>query len=1025
MKQFHKQNNIIGIAVFIFSTIVYLLTVEETASFWDCGEFIAVSYKLMVPHPPGAPFFLLINRFFSFFAFGDVENIAYWVNIQSVISSGLTIMFLYWSIVFLARKIIKTDEKSEYSQSQQYSLFASGIIGALAYTFSDSFWFSATEAEVYAMSSFFTAFIFWAILKWEHIEDENRALRWLIMIALTIGLSIGVHLLNLVAIPALSLIYYYKKYPSGKRSYLSILAGLLIIGVIMVVVITGLAAIGGKFELFFVNGLSLPFGSGIIFLVLLIVAGLAFGIYRSHKKNNVLINHLLLSLSFILIGYSSYTLIIIRANFSPPINQNDPKDAVSFLSYLKREQYGDRPLIYGPTFVAEHTDVKKTDPVYRKGKDRYEIKDYKQKAVYDGGNQMLLPRIYSQQGGHPELYRKWIGLSPGDKPNMIDNIYYMFRYQFGHMYLRYFMWNFAGRESDERDAGWLTPWSDLGEDIPEELERNKARNNFYFLPLLLGLLGIFYQYSKDRKNFWMLLLLFFLTGLGLVLYLNSPPVEPRERDYIYVGSFYVFAIWIGLGCMSLIAFFQKTMKWGSALTLGFTLSLSVPVIMMAKGWDNHDRSNRYHSVDQARNTLSSCAPNAILFTGGDNDTFPLWYLQNVEGYRTDVRVIVLSYFNTDWYLEQMRQKQYESEPLSFTIDQENYLTGKNDYIPLLAEDKASGGVNAKAYIKLVNQNDPRVQVPLQDGTRTARLLSNRFALNIDKEQVIKQGFVPKEMEDQIPEKLVWQIREGKRAIFKNELALIDLIATNEDWSRPIYFNNTSANSLSMDLRPYMMLEGTAYRLMPVMPKELDEMGMGGVNIEEMLKNIEKFKFRGFDDPGTYNDDEYRKFGANTRHSFYKLADVLYKKGDKEKAIEILNMGLEKIPDYTIPYSFFIPRYIELYHKLGEHEKADQIANLVARRAVENIDYITRNQNDIEELRQKSMMILQSLSSLYRELGSERDIDAILGLDSLSESDSLDTIHNDSIAYPYEEKALEYYKMFEDAIGKLQAWSEES
>ncbi|GAB4327403.1 MAG: DUF2723 domain-containing protein [Flammeovirgaceae bacterium] len=1024
MKTFEKINTYTGWAMFLIATAVYWLTMEETASFWDCGEFIAVSYKLEVPHPPGAPFFLLMGRLFSFLAMGDVTKVAYAINLLSVFSSSFTILFLYWTIVYLGRKIIKA-ETGEYSLGQTITLVGGGVVGALAYTFSDSFWFSAVEAEVYAMSSFFTAFVFWAMLKWEYIESPSASTRWLLVIVYMMGLSIGVHLLNLVTIPALGLIYLYKKnpQPTTKEIIYSLLISGLIILVIMYGIIPGLPTLGGDFEVFCVNTLGLPFNFGIITFILVLVLALAYGIYYTQKHRKYIWNISLLGVAFILIGYTSYAIIIIRANYNTPINENDPSDAVRYVSYLKREQYGDRPLLYGPTFMAERVDVEIGEPIYRRGKDKYEIYDYKSTQIYDRKDQIILPRIYSQQPGHPELYRSWIGLKEGEKPNLYHNFVYMFKYQFGHMYFRYFLWNFAGRESDEKDATWLMPWDDF-EQIPEELAMNKARANFYMLPLLLGIFGMFFYQKKDNHNFWMTMLLFFCTGLGLILYLNSPPVEPRERDYIYVGSFYVFTIWIGFGVYALSDFLKGILKNEvAAPAIATAICLFVPIQMGVVGWESHNRSNRFHSVDQAINTLNSCPPNAILFTGGDNDTFPLWYAQEVEGVRTDVRVAVLSYFSTDWYLDQMRRQTYESAPIPLGLARENYASGKNDYIPLVEDERAAGGVNLKVYLKLLNENNNNVLVGLQDGSFTGKLLSKTFVLDVDSAAVISKGIIPKGKESRVVSKMVWKLRNGYNFIYKNELALLDLIATN-NWERPICFNNTSANTINMDLRDYLFLEGMTYRLLPIKAK--DEGETGEVNIDEMLNNIAKYQYRGLNDPNTYNDEEYQKFGSNTRHTYYRLAKSLHEVGREKEAIRVLDEALEKIPDATIPYSFFMPRYVELYHELGEHDKAKQITEILGRRAEENIRYLARIKRDNENLRQRSLLVLQQLSYIHRRLAEreekkysvENTPDDSTKLKTIEEEKDTTKITSPMLDY-YDKQAIKYNDTFYDVLEELE------
>ena len=670
MTEYKKLNNYTGWFTFLIALIVYSITVEDTASFWDAGEFIAVSNKLEVPHPPGAPFYLLLGRFFSFFAFGNLENIALAINFLSVLSSAFTILFLFWTITHLTSKIIKTD-----TFSNTLLVLLSGLTGALSFTFTDSFWFSAVEAEVYAMSSFFTAFVFWAILRWESTEDASHQNRWIILIAYMMGLSIGVHLLNLVAIPALALIMYFKK--AEKISLIgiasSLILGLLVVGVIVEGIIPGLPSIASFIERLFVNTLSLPFGSGIIFFIVIFVSSLIYLIWYSHKKEKTILNTTLLAFTFILIGYSSYSLVLIRSNYNPPIDENNPENILNFISYLKREQYGYRPLFKGQYFDADVIKQEETGVSYKKGEDRYEVKEKKFNYVYDPKRTTIFPRMYSSNANHINRYREITNLSQTQKPTFSDNLLFFFKYQVGHMYLRYFMWNFSGRSSDIQNANWLG-LQNVFDEVPYQLEVNKARNNYLMIPLILGILGLLFQYYKDNKNFYVVLLLFILTGFALVVYLNSPPVEPRERDYIYAGSYYAFSIWIGYGSIFLFYFFKRFIN-NKNLALGLSLlfSMSSPTLLAKENWDDHDRSNRYLTVDSAKNLLNSCAPNSILFTGGDNDTFPLWYVQEVENYRTDVRVIVLSYFNTDWYIEQMMTKKNLSEKIKFSVDLENYI----------------------------------------------------------------------------------------------------------------------------------------------------------------------------------------------------------------------------------------------------------------------------------------------------------------------------------------------------------------
>ncbi|MEM9981516.1 MAG: DUF2723 domain-containing protein, partial [Bacteroidota bacterium] len=822
MSYFKQLNNYTGWATFAIATLVYWLTVEPTASFWDCGEFIAASYKLQVPHPPGAPFFLLVNRMFSMLALGEVTQVAYWINISSVLCSGFTILFLFWSITLLGAKFF-TDDLNQLTKPQTHLLLGAGLVGALAFAFSDSFWFSAVEAEVYAMSSFFIALIFWAMLKWEQVKDEQTANKWLVFIAYMIGLSIGVHLLNLVAIPALGLIYYYKKNKETSTKGLLItlaISGALIL-IVMLGIIPGLPSIAGSFEIFFTNSLGLPFGTGISVFILLFLGAIIYALFYSIRTKNVVLNTAVVSFIFVLIGYTSYGIVLVRSDYNPPIDENDPENIISFVSYLKREQYGDRPLFFGHTFASSLRDQEKGAAMYKKDEQagKYFVYDHKLKNIYD--RQMLFPRVHSRDPNHKVMYRNILGLTENERPSMGDNIYFLLSRQLSHYYLRYFMWTFSGRESDIQNSGALSPFSST-KDVPELLVENKARNQYYALPLLLGLFGLVFSFLRNKRVFLIVSLLFFLTGMALILYLNPPPIEPRERDYIYVGSFYAFALWIGFGVIAAAEFMQGFLK-NNKLTpfLATAICLAVPAIMIAENWDDHDRSGRYHSVDSARNLLNSCAPNAILFTGGDNDTFPLWYVQEVEGFRTDVRVCNLSLLGTDWYVAQMKQRTYESAPLPISLQEPQYRQGTNDQITYYpypygteqqADQIAKSGINLKEYLKYIAEDNKYVKIPYNETDSLTFYPSKIFRLPIDKQAVLKAGFVPKEMEDYIAPELVWDIQRND--LFKDDLIILDIIAQN-NWQRPVYFSSTLGNSDYLNLQSYFQQEGLAYRLMPV------------------------------------------------------------------------------------------------------------------------------------------------------------------------------------------------------------------
>ena len=957
---FKLINNVTGWLVFLIALITYTITIEDTASFWDVGEFTAASYKLMVPHPPGAPFFLLLGRMFSFLSFGDVSQVAYWVNMLSVVASAFTVLFMFWSITLFSRKLIR--QHDSLSNGQIIAIIGSGLIGSLVYTFSDSFWFSAVEAEVYAMSSFLTALVVWAMLKWELIDDDSKANRWIILIAYVIGISIGIHLLNLVAIPALGLIYYFKKYPEVTRK--GLLATLLISGLIVIIInygiIPGLPYVAGKLEILFVNGLGLPFGSAIIFFVLVLISGLVYGIYYSQVHGKLVLNTSLLSLAFILIGYSSYTLVVIRSSYNPPIDENNPEDIMSVVSYLLREQYGSRPLLYGQYFTAETVDQTKGAPVYVKGKDKYVIADYKLVNKYDPKQTTILPRMWS--AGHAAQYREIMNLRPGEKPTFIDNIAYMFKQQMGHMYWRYFMWNFSGRESDIQDATWLSPLA-VFKDVPQSIKDNRGRNNYFMLPLILGIIGMIFSYYKDPKQFFIVLSLFFLTGLALILYLNSPPTEPRERDYIYVGSYYAFAFYIGFGVMGIASLLSRLMKPAVAAIVAILIALSAPVIMAAQNWDDHDRSDRYFSVDSARNFLASCAPNAILFTGGDNDTFPLWYVQEVEGFRTDVRVVVLSYFNTDWYIDQMTRPAYESQPFPFSLTKEDYRQGGlNDFLLYDPNSGITGAINIKQYLKLIKDNIPQLRYETKAGASHI-VPSQQMFLDIDTAKVMKMGIIPDNMDDLLVNRMQWRMK--KSYLEKKDLMALDLIASN-NWERPIYFNNTSRQGIGLDFNEYLVQEGNAFRLLPVTNNRPN---IDLVDTEIMFNNVmNKFQFRELNNPRVYYNEDYRKFVLNHRSSMNTLTAALINEGKDEKARQVTMKNLEAMPDMAIPYDYTTSTTIEYLLVLGEKERAIEMAKVLGERADEKIGYYLRYNNNIGYELQQNLVILRDLADIMGRYG---------------------------------------------------------
>jgi hypothetical protein len=963
-------NNLTGWLVFAIATAVYVLTLEPTASFWDCGEFISTSYKLMVPHPPGAPIFLLIGRMFSYLAMGDVTKVAYWINIASALSSSFTILFLFWSITLLAKKVVNKATEA-LNTADIISIIGSGIVGSLAYAFSDTFWFSSEEAEVYAMSSFLTAFVFWAILKWESVADEEGSDRWFLIIAYAMGLSIGVHLLNLTAIPALAFVYYFKKYPTATRNGIIVTAliGLGLVGIIMVGVIPGLPTIASKFEVFFVNSLGMGYGSGVIAFSLFLVGSLIYGIYYSIQHQKRILNLCLLSFTFILIGFGSYGVIVIRSQYNPTIDMNDPENVMSFISYLKREQYGDRPLLKGPVFTAGYPiDVKQTSPIYapskdKNGKDQYVITDYKSEYIYDPEHVMLFPRMYSTQPHHVRAYRDWSGLAEGQKPSFSQNLGFMFTYQMGHMYWRYFMWNFAGREGDEQNSNWLKPSEWFDNTIPDEIKNSKARNNFFLIPLALGLIGLVFHFSSNAKDGTVVALLWFFTGLAIIIYANPQPVEPRERDYVFAGSFYAFAFWIGLSVVYIIDLVKKFIANDTARAALVTLVLFVaPGIMLSEGWDDHDRSKRYFQVEGAKNLLMACDSNAILFTGGDNDTYPLWYAQEVEGFRTDVRVCNLSLLNTDWYIDQMKRQSYLSDSLPISLSRDNYVSGINDVLYFDEDTRFANGISLVGYLKLIQQKDTRIQRPSTDGSVLTVYPSQTFVLPVD--SVYAKSLLNEKFKPFAVSKMKWKI--NKKNLDKKSMVILDMIANN-NWKRPIYFSTTLSEDEFMDLKPFMQLEGLAYRLMPATIPGGNE---GWLDTDKMYdKLITKASYKGLDDSTVFYNEDYFRFTSNHRSQLFSLAAQLLQEGDKEKAKKVIDFTFDKMPGSSIPFDYHSAMFIRLMFAVGETDKATILADKMAHDADKMLTYFKSHNVRYSTKEYTSLRTLDVLYQAMRESGN--------------------------------------------------------
>lgn len=963
MRNTKLVNNILGWVVFTIAAIAYFLTLEPTVSWWDCGEFITSAFKLEVGHPPGAPTFMILGRMFTLLG-GGAENAAVMVNAMSALASAATVMILYWTIVHLARKLFTT---TELSAGEQIAVWGSGLVGALAFTFTDSFWFSAVEGEVYALSSFFTALVFWAILKWENVAHEKNANRWLVLIAYLVGLSIGVHLLNLLAIPAIGLVYYFKKYDfSWKGVAGALAASMAILLGIQYGIIPGVPRVAFLFDRIFVNGFGLPFNSGILFMIVLIIFASVWALRYTRTRNKVVLNTAVTMVIVILIGYSSFALILIRASANPPMNQNHPDNAFALVRYLNREQYGDRPLAYGPYYNAPRTGSSGLKEQYNKVDGKYKVTgSLAGKAEYDPKMETVFPRMYSSAANHIKAYKEW-GRVKGtpvrvrergevktlQKPTFGENLRFFFSYQLGHMYMRYFMWNFVGRQNDEQGHGefhrgnWISGINFIDEvktgpqdKLPDFMKNDASRNTYYFLPLLFGLIGMFYQYNRGKtgkETFSVTMMLFVLTGIAIVVYLNQYPYQPRERDYAYAGSFYAFAIWIGLAVPALFSAVGRVIKGAPGAILVSVLSIAVvPGILAAENWDDHDRSGRYMTRDYAIDYLESCAPNAILFTYGDNDTFPLWYVQEVEGIRPDIKIINISYLGMDWYIAQQQFKTNDAPPVPFTFDKEKYYMGRMDAI--LFQERFKESIELSEAMEFLGSDDVRTKVQVTTGAMLDYLPSKEFHITVDKKKVLETGTVKPEDADLIAGKVQFKI--NKNMLGKNEMAVLNIIAAN-NWERPIYIDHSLIYTGNIPFLDWLQFEGLAYRFVPIKtPRKGIENGR--IDTDILYNNVmNKFVWGNVNDPEIHLD-EYNKKQINimqTRYMFARLASALVNEGKKEKAIEVVDKMFELFPNAKIPYDYSSFPAVEQYYRAGANEKANQVVRIMMNNSLALINY---------------------------------------------------------------------------------------
>ncbi len=969
MKQYKLINNILGWLTGIFACTVYILTCEATASWWDCGEYIATSQKLMVGHPPGAPTFQLIGRLFSMFT--DPMHAAFAINVMNAICSGLGIMFLFWTMTMLGKKLMKMPEP-QLGDMRTWGIFAAALIGSLCYTFSDTYWFSAVEGEVYAMSSFFTAVVFWAILKWEEQSDDPHSLRWLVLICFLVGLAIGVHLLNLLTIPAIVYVVYFKKWhtTTTKGMIYSGILGVALLALVLWVIIPYVVNIASAFDVFFVNKLRMPFNTGTIVFFLLLIAAIAYGLVYTKKKDKPLLHAGILGFVMLLIGYSTFFILIIRANTNTPLNENTPRDAVALRAYLGREQYGSTPLFSGQYYTAGNpVDMKEGYAKYERdsidGRDHYIAKAHAVEYVYRPEHTGIFPRMYSNDDGrgHPQFYKYWTGNPPaGEKPTMAQNLQYFHRYQMGFMYWRYFMWNFAGRQNDiqghyfnadgSRDylnGNWISGIKFIDEarlgpqdNLPDAMKNNKARNTYFMIPLLFGILGLVYHCRKSWKDALVVFIMFFMTGIAIEIYLNMPPRQPRERDYAFVGSFYFFAIWVGFGVLALSDWITKLLKneklYRVVMPLVFALALfSVPVRMCAENWDDHDRSKKTAARDFARNYLNGVNKNAILITFGDNDTFPLWYAQEVEACRTDVRILNYTLSGMHWYIEQLYNKFYDGEPLPLTLPFSFYALGEDQTFLM---DGSAEYIEVQELMQALRSNPDRFTT-YQQGQKFRVIPTTRFKITVDPQKLLQLGVVTEEQAATMNPEIRFQINKG--TLYRHELMMLDLIGSNR-FERDITIMSPSyIQSVYPIVNRYSTQEGMVYKLLPYPATQ-----------SHTARTYDYFLNGAWNDDGTrtplqwgnlnmdiYVDPISENMGTVQRQSFTMLADECLKRGDTLAARRFCDMAEEFFPHPNFVHDKYCLHTVQLYKVVYGQEKAVAMWNDIYTYYKQEADYLSQ------------------------------------------------------------------------------------
>ena len=990
---FKRWDKAIGWSVFAIAAATYLLTMEPSSSLWDCAEFIATSYKLEVGHPPGAPLFMLMARIATLFA-PSSYYVPHMVNGMNCLASAFCILFLFWTITHLARRIF-TRGGREMSVGEKIAVLGSGAVGALAYTFTDTFWFSAVEGEVYALSSMFTALVVWLMLKWEEQADEPHSSRWIVLIAYLMGLSIGVHILNLLTVPALVFIYYFRRYKTitFKGVCLATLVALAILGFINGIIIPYTVYLGAMVDLAAVNWLGLPVNTGIVVFALALLGVLGFGIVRSHRAGKKLLNLALVCTTMILIGFSSYATVTIRALANPPMNSNNPNNPHALLAVLNRDQYGNRPLIYGQYYSSPVDDyVEKESYHYNPETKQYDKITTLAGYTYPSEFKHFFPRLWNTNKGEA-AYKPWaayrtktdvlrdeygevlrdeqgramrgevldFGRTVYDnvtgetfiEPTFGENLYYFFTYQLNYMYWRYFLWNFVGRQDDIQASGdtilhgnWLSGINALDElylgpqsDLPSEMANNPARNRYFFLPFILGLLGLIYQLNRDQKNFSVVMWLFVMMGIALVVYFNTCPSEPRERDYVYAGSFYAFSIWIGLGVLALFEAARFVMRRDSATSaiVATLVAISVPSILAAENWDDHDRSGRTMARDIGWNYLQSLPQNAIVINYGDNDTFPLWYNQEVDEVRTDVRIMNSSYLGGEWYIDEMKTRANEAAGVPFSLPASKY-SFVNDFLPVT--DRVKRVIDAKELIEFIAREDEATKIPLSDGTLMDYVPGRRIAIPVNKDNAIAAGIVKEEDRDLIVDTVYINISERKRSIEKSEMMLLDLLA-NFDWKRPICFTQVYILQ-DFGLLDYLQHDGYAYRLVPILTPYKSSWDIGRIDTEWAYPRLmETFRYGNLANEDVHVDHflQYNLSASKARESFARVAKQLIAEGRDDDAKKALDKGLEVLPSPKIRYTDANTYpFIEAYYGLGEWEKGDKLLTDYANVLIEYIEY---------------------------------------------------------------------------------------